>query len=108
MTGKWEIRIEAVDTNSGTTYLADTTHCPDGTTRTNVIVRLDEVPPVPAITITEISTDGGVTWLPAAACGEFLPGVRIRGTYSVTDQHFGSLTMTVEPAGASMLMVAPE
>ena len=102
MTGTWEIRIEAVDTTSGTTYLADTTHCPDGTTRANVIVRLDEVPPVPAITITEISTDGGATWQPAAACGEFLPGVRIRGTYSVTDEHFGSLTMTVEPAGPAM------
>lgn len=102
MTDRWEIRIEAVDTVSGTTYLADTTHCPDGTTRTNVIVRLDEVPPVPAITITDISTDGGVTWQPALACGEFLPGVRIRGTYSVTDQHFGSLTMTVEPAGPAM------
>jgi hypothetical protein len=102
MAGRWEIRVEAVDTNTGTTYLADTTHCPDGSTRTNVIVRLDEERPVPAITITQISTDGGVTWQPAMACGEFVPGVRIRGTYGVTDQHFGSLTMTIEPAGPAM------
>jgi hypothetical protein len=108
MTNRWEIRIEAVDTFTGVTYLADTTHCIDGTTRTNVIVRLDEVAPVPAITITEVSTDGGVTWSAAAACGEFAPGVWLRGTYSVTDEHFGSLTITIEPAGpASGATVSP-
>jgi CHAT domain-containing protein/Tfp pilus assembly protein PilF len=101
MTGRWEIRIEAVDTFTGTstTYLADTTTCIDGTTRTNVVVTLDEIPPAPEITITDFSTDGGVTWMPALACGEFAPGVRIRGTYKVIDEHFGSLTITVEPAG---------
>jgi len=102
MTGKWEIRIEAVDTVSGTTYLADTTHCLDGTTRANVIVRLDEIPPVPAISITHISTDLGVTWVPAAGCGEFMPGVWIKGDYSVADEHFSSLTMSIEPSGPAM------
>jgi len=31
----------------------------------------------------------------------FTKGVTIHGTYSVTDEHFGSLTLTVEPADAA-------
>ena len=79
--------------------LADTTLCPDATARQNVIVALDEDVPVPAITITDFSTDNGVTWQPALACGDFVPGVWIRGNYSVTDEHFGSLSLSVEPPG---------
>jgi len=99
MTGRWEIRVEALDTFTNTTYLADTTVCPDMSTRQNVIVALDEDPPVPSITITDFSTDGGATWGPAADCGDFAPGVWIRGTYSVTDAHFGSVSLSVEPPG---------
>jgi len=99
LTGRWEIRVEALDTLTNTTYLADTTLCPDATTRQNVIVALDEDVPVAAITITDFSTDNGVTWQPAIACGDFIAGVLIRGTYSVTDEHFGSLSLSVEPPG---------
>jgi hypothetical protein len=101
MAGRWEIRIEAIDTFTNVTYFADTTHCPDGTTRTNVIVKLDEDRPVPAIGITDFSTDGGVTWQPAGDCDDFVVGVRIRGNYSVSDAHFGSLSLTVEPSSAA-------
>jgi hypothetical protein len=101
MTGKWEIQVEALDTSSGITYVANTTHCIDGTTRTSVIIALDEDPPVPSITITDVSTDGGTTWTPAADCGDFTPGVWLRGTYGVTDEHFGSVTLSVEPPGAA-------
>lgn len=99
MTGLWEIRVEAFDTVSLTTYTADTTLCPDGSTRTNVIVALDEDPPVltPAIAITAFSTDGGATWGSAANCEEFTPGVWVRGTYSVSDAHFSTLNLYVEP-----------
>lgn len=99
MAGKWEIRIEALDTVGGTTYFADTTHCLDGVNREIVIVKLDEFRPVPAIDITHFSTDGGVTWQAALACGEFAPGVWIKGTYSVTDEHFRILSLIVEPSG---------
>jgi len=99
MSGKWEIRVEALDTLTNTTYVADVTHCPDASTRQNVIIALDEDPPVPAITITDFSIDNGVTWQPAIACGDFIAGVRIRGTYGVTDEHFGSLSLSVEPSG---------
>ena len=99
MTGKWEIRIEALDTLTNTTYTADTTLCPDATTRANVIVALDEDVPEPAISIKEVSTDGGLNWVAAADCGNFAPGVWLRGEYSVTDAHFNSLTLFVEPPG---------
>lgn len=97
MTGLWEIRVEALDTFTNTTYTAGTTLCPDATTRTNVIVKLDETEPVCQIAISAFSTDGGVTWSGAADCDEFNPGVWVRGTYSVVDAHFGSLSLHVEP-----------
>jgi hypothetical protein len=99
MANLWEIRVEAIDTVTNITYIADVTHCPDGSTRQNAIVKLDEVRPVPSITITQISKDDGVTWEPAVACGDFQKGWWIRGSYTVTDEHFGSLWLTVEPAG---------
>jgi len=99
MTARWEIRVEALDTLTNTPYIADVTHCPDGTTRQNVTIALDEDPPVPAITITDFSTDNGATWQAALPCEDFVPGVLIRGTYSVSDAHFGALSLSVEPAG---------
>ena len=62
-------------------------------------VALDEVAPTAAITITDVSTDGGLTWGAAADCGDFAPGVWLRGTYSTSDVHFGSLNLIVEPPG---------
>ena len=53
---------------------------------------------MPSITITDFSTDGGMTWQSALPCDEFVSGVRIRGAYSVADDHFGSLSLTVEPS----------
>jgi hypothetical protein len=100
MTGLWEIRVEALDTVTSTVYLAGVTTCSDSSTRQNVKVRLDEIVPVPSITITEYSFDG-VNWTPALPCGTFEVGMRLRGTYSVADEHFGSLSITVEPASAA-------
>jgi hypothetical protein len=99
MTGQWEIRVEALDTFTSQTYLAETTICPDASTRQNVIVALDEEPPVTSIKITDFSTDGGLTWTNAKDCDDFAPGVWVRGTYFATDAHFGSLTLSVEPPG---------
>lgn len=99
MAGLWEIRVEALDTLTNTVYAARTTLCPDGSTRTDVTVQLDEAAPSAAITITDVSTDGGTTWAPAADCGDFAPGVWLRGTYSTSDAHFGSVDLIVEPPG---------
>ena len=101
MTGLWEIVIEAFDTISGITYIAGITHCADGTSRQAVRVQLDEYSPAAGITITDYSTDGGATWHSAIACATFSKGVRIRGTYNVSDAHFGSLSIGVEPSSAA-------
>jgi hypothetical protein len=47
-----------VDTIINQKYLAETTICSDASLRQNVIVALDEEPPVPSIAITDFSTDG--------------------------------------------------
>ena len=101
MTGTWEIVIEAFDTLTNITYVAGITHCADGTTRQAVRVYLDEYKPTAGLTITDYSTDGGVTWQPAIACATFTKGVRIRGSYFASDAHFGSLGISVEPAAAA-------
>ena len=99
MTGRWEIQVEALDTLTNTIYLAQETLCEDASTRQTAIVALDEIAPTAAITITDVSTDGGLTWSVAADCGNFSPGVWLRGTYSVSDAHFGTVKLLVEPPG---------
>jgi len=99
MTGLWEIRIEAKDTLTNTLYLAGTTICAvDGTTRQNVKVWLDEVAPTADVVITGFSIGPGPIQ-PAGDCATFTKGVIIHGTYSVSDEHFGSLSLTIQPAG---------
>lgn len=99
MTGMWEIMVEAVDTLTNTPYAAGVTTCiADGTTRQNVKIKLDEVAPVGNIAIIGFSVGSGPIQ-PAVDCATFTKGVTIHGTYSATDEHFGSLSLTVEPAG---------
>lgn len=76
LTGLWSIRVIAKDPISNITW-----------TGAAVAVRLDNAAPVPHLTI----TSGG------GACADFLIGNIIEGTYSVTDEHFGSLSIAVEP-----------
>jgi hypothetical protein len=98
MTRLWEIRIEAKDTVTNTLYLAGVTTCAtDGTARQNVKVWLDEVAPTADVTITGFSVGPGPVQ-PAGDCATFSKGVTIHGTYSVSDEHFGSLSLTIQPA----------
>ncbi|GIK41588.1 MAG: hypothetical protein BroJett011_54210 [Chloroflexota bacterium] len=99
-TGLWEIKIEAKDPITNTNYVAGTKICViDGTSRQNVVIKLDNEKPITAISITGHSHDGGATWSPATPCGTFRVGDIIKGTYSVSDEHFGSLSLTVQPNG---------
>jgi hypothetical protein len=99
-TGLWEIKVEALDPVTNTTFIAGTKLCVvDGTTRQNVVIKLDNAIPVTSISITHYSHDGGTTWDDAAPCGTFRIGDIIKGTYSVSDEHFGSLSLTVQPVG---------
>lgn len=101
MTGMWEIKVEAKDTLTNTIYAAGVTTCvASGTTRQNVKVWLDEVVPTPSVAITGFSVGGGAVQ-PATGCDDFTQGVTIHGTYSVADEHFSYLTLTVQPADAA-------
>jgi hypothetical protein len=88
MTGLWQIKIEAKDPVTNIIY-------PGTTTDT---VCLDNMAPTASITI----TSGG------GACADFLVGDLISGTYAVTDEHFSSLSLSVQPGlGGSFTSPAP-
>jgi len=98
MSGKWEIRLEA-DIGGGTIVQGGTISCPDGSTRSMVRLRLDNVRPDPGVAITSMISGSGSTPVPAGDCGKFKISSTINGDYSVADKHFGALTLTVRPSG---------
>lgn len=99
MSGRWDIRIEALDTLTGQACAALVRQGLDGSARQDLTVTLDQAPPVPALALAEVSHDHGATWQPVGPRAEFTPGVRLRGRYGVADAHFGALSLRVEPAG---------
>ena len=96
MTGRWEIEVTAKDPVGGL-HPAQVIVCSDGTTRSNVIVRLDEVAPSSSLTITHFERNG--TTFPAQECMKFKVGDVLHGTYAVGDEHFRVLSLTVDPPG---------
>lgn len=96
MTGRWEIEVVAKDP-IGTIYSAQTIVCVDGTTRTNVRLRLDEERPTTSFTLTDFIRDG-VTH-PAQECMKFKLGDVLVGTYAASDEHFRRLVMELDPSG---------
>lgn len=98
-TGLWEIKIEAQDPVTLVTYVAGTVLCTaDGSTRQNVIVDLDQAAPVASLSITGYQRGGtGPVLTDILNCGTFQVGDLLHGSYSVTDEHFGSLGLTAEP-----------
>jgi hypothetical protein len=99
-TGRWEIGLEFFDTATAATSWAAFQACPDGSLRRNAVVYLDQVRPNANLGSTlEISDDGGATWQPAQQCDTFVKGVLIRGTYTVSDDHFRYLRLYVQPSG---------
>ncbi|MBN1134735.1 MAG: hypothetical protein JXA38_07495 [Methanosarcinaceae archaeon] len=104
MSGIWEIRIEAFDPTTSTTYPALNT---DGTPQI-IKIKIDNIWPVPAIEITGY-TRAGIT-KPAEECGSFRKGDIIHGTYSMEDEHFRYLSLWAEPtvpASGGKLCVQP-
>lgn len=77
-TGTWQIRIEAKDA-ANVIYVGNT-----------VTVRLDNQAPQFPPGSFKITTGGG-------SCADFVIGDIIEGTYQVTDEHFGSLNLSVQP-----------
>jgi hypothetical protein len=101
-TGRWEIGIEFQDTVTSAAYWASWQKCPDASWRRNAVVYLDQVPPSPSLSSSlQVSTDGGLTWTDAKECDTLVKGVLLRGTYTVSDEHFRYLHLYVEPWGAA-------
>jgi hypothetical protein len=97
-TGLWEIMIEAADSTMTSLFSAGMVTCVvDGTTRQNVIIDLDNAAPLTSLAITGVQHGGVGPFLPAVDCATFKVGDVIQGSYSVTDEHFGSLSLTVQP-----------
>jgi hypothetical protein len=98
-TGKWDIMIDAYNPIGPVHYPAGGTFCAkDGTIRAQVTIDLDNAAPITSLQITGYSRGGGPVQ-PAADCQTFEQGDIIHGTYSVFDEHFGSLALVVEPSG---------
>lgn len=77
-TGTWTVSIEAIDA-ANVVYFGNT-----------ITVRIDNsAPQFPPGTF-KITSGGGT-------CGDFTIGDIIEGTYQVTDEHFGSLSLSVQP-----------
>lgn len=96
MTGLWRIKLEA-KLPDNTILSAGSIFCPiDGTFRSTVNVLLDEVIPTAHIHITGFVRNG--VQQSATDCATFQVGDLIQGSYSTFDEHFGQLTLTIEPA----------
>lgn len=78
LTGTWKIKIEAINPAQPAVVFSSNV----------VTVRLDNAAPMLAL---DITSGGGV-------CADFTIGDKISGTYSVSDEHFSSLSLTVEPS----------
>jgi len=99
MNGMWEIRIEAM-LSGGIIVPGGAIMCTDGTSRSIVRLCLDNIHPSPVeVTITGYQRGSDSTVYPGEECGKFLTNDVIHGTYTATDAHFKSLTLTVLPAG---------
>ena len=101
MSGLWEMRIEAKKGSTvipGGTFICEA----DGTTRSIVKVRLDNEKPDVSIYLTGYQRGSDPTVHPIGTgtpekCGKFLKGDVLHGSYSVSDEYFGKLTLTVHP-----------
>lgn len=95
MNGLWEIRMEAYDPVTNTTYLALNA---DSTPQV-IKVYLDNEAPTADVIITGYQRGSDPTVYPGTDCGKFIVGDVIHGTYDVTDKHFNQLTLAVHPSG---------
>ncbi len=105
-TGLWQIRIIA-KTPSGIEIYGGVLICAgDGSTRSTVKIRLDNKAPKPSIFLTGFQRGSDPTVYPIGSgtpekCGQFFQNDILHGTYTVSDQHFGQLTLGVSPTNPS-------
>jgi hypothetical protein len=102
-TGLWEIRIKA-KTPAGDDILGGVLECEaDGTKRSVVKLQLDNKAPIVGIILRGYQRGSDPTVHPIGTgttpekCGKFQKGDVLHGKYSVSDEHFGALTLAVYP-----------
>jgi hypothetical protein len=97
-TGTWQISVTAWNETLTTSYPAGSFLCTlDGTSRQSVVIDLDQLAPVAALSITGYMPGGVGPCIPAADCQTFAIGDVICGTYSVTDEHLGGFSLQAQP-----------
>jgi len=98
-TGLWEISIIAKDPVTNVIFAAGTVLCVlDGTFRQEVNIYLDQAAPLTSLAITGYQHNGvGPILTDQLNCGTFQVGDKIHGSYSVSDQHFNSLSLSAQP-----------
>lgn len=103
-TGPWQVRIKA-KTPSGIEIYGGILACEaDGSTRSIVKLRLDNEAPGVSIGLTGFQRGSDPTVHPIGTgtpekCGKFRKGDILHGIYSISDEHFGRLTLAVYPSG---------
>lgn len=96
--GLWQIKIEAMD-STGTIYNGGVLGCEDGSTRSSVVICLDNQPPAPVvIDITGVQHSGVGPVDVAVSCDTFHVGDIIHGTYNVGENHFKRLSLNIIPS----------
>jgi hypothetical protein len=97
-TGTWLVSVTAWDAGLTTKYPAGSAICTlDGTTRKGVVIDLDQAQPIASLAISGYKPAGVGPCQPAQNCQTFTVGDVICGTYSVYDEHQGSLSLQAEP-----------
>lgn len=103
-TGLWQVRIRA-KTPSGDNILGGVLVCEaDGSMRSIIKVRLDNEAPTVSIALTCYQRGSDPTVYPIGTgtpekCGRFLKGNFLHGAFSVNNEHFRKLILTVSPSG---------
>jgi hypothetical protein len=96
--GTYLISVTAWDAAKTTSYPAGSFICTsDGSTRQNVVIDLDQKPPVPDLKITGYKPGGVGPCIAAVNCQTFTVGDVICGTYSISDAHIGGFSLQAEP-----------
>jgi hypothetical protein len=97
MDGMWQIKVEVKD-HLGNIYPAAIILCSaDGTTRQNVKLHLEQDPPEIGLKITGFTRPGLTGIQPVSNCATLQVGDTIHGEYKALDEHFGSLSLTLQP-----------
>ena len=96
--GVYELKVEA-KRGDGTTVHTDVISFDDGSTDSEMYVRLDNTRPESAIDITGYVPAGASSTEPAGECGFLNVGDTVVGTFTAADENLRSYSLFVRPSG---------